>query len=254
MNILERTLIEKTGADNGWECVLESSPDLVRLASARHDVVVEISDDEASPARFNLRFSEQIEIDELRRDLPQELFENNGVSPYNHQTLAAILHRYAELVVSLPDRPLAEYQKGVDEILESQIGIRGTEAERLVRARIGQDVYRKSLMKYWKGQCAVTCVDVAEVLRASHAKPWADCQSDSERLNVYNGFLLSAHLDALFDSGLISFQDNGAILVSACLEPHNGRALGIDSSLCLRWIDVNHLPFLKWHRSRVFRK
>ena len=50
MNILERTLIEKTGADNGWECVLESSPDLVRLASARHDVVVEISDDEASPA------------------------------------------------------------------------------------------------------------------------------------------------------------------------------------------------------------
>ena len=38
-----------------------------------------------------------------------------------------------------------------------------------------------------------------ELLRASHAKPWAKA-SDIERLDSFNGLLLSVHLDAMFDS------------------------------------------------------
>jgi hypothetical protein len=38
-----------------------------------------------------------------------------------------------------------------------------------------------------------------ELLRASHAKPWSDCASDSERLDVFNGFLLSAQLPGQVD-------------------------------------------------------
>jgi hypothetical protein len=45
-------------------------------------------------------------------------------------------------------------------------------------------------------------------------KPWSK-SSNSDRLNPDNGILLAAHLDALFDCGLISFADNGAMLVSA---------------------------------------
>ena len=44
---------------------------------------------------------------------------------------------------------------------------------------------------------------------ASHAKPWAECANDAERLDVFNGFLLVANLNALFDRFLISFDDTG---------------------------------------------
>ena len=70
-------------------------------------------------------------------------------------------------------------------------------------------------MTYWGGRCAITEVTEPRLLRASHIKPWAKCETDAERLDVYNGLLLAAHLDAAFDAGLISFTDEGAILFSS---------------------------------------
>jgi predicted restriction endonuclease len=55
----------------------------------------------------------------------------------------------------------------------------------------------------------------SRLLRASHIKPWADCETDAELLDVYNGLLLAAHLDAAFDSSLISFNEKGQILFPA---------------------------------------
>lgn len=77
--------------------------------------------------------------------------------------------------------------------------IQRTATERLVKERVGQDIYRAALMNYWGGTCAVTGCSLKDALRASHAKPWKDCSTDAERLNVYNGFLLTSNLDALFD-------------------------------------------------------
>jgi hypothetical protein len=55
---------------------------------------------------------------------------------------------------------------------------------------------------------------IAALLRASHIKPWAK-SSNPDRLNPANGILLTAHIDALFDCGFISFADDGTMLVSA---------------------------------------
>ncbi len=60
-----------------------------------------------------------------------------------------------------------------------------------------------------EGRCAITGLAVPALLRASHIKPWADCDDDKEQLDVFNGFLLSASLDAAFDSGVISVADDG---------------------------------------------
>ena len=253
MNTLERTLVEKAGADNGWECILESRSNCVRLASARHPVRVDIIDSGTLPSRYQLIFSEPVELTELQRDLPRDLFRDGMITAYSEQTLAAVLRRYAELFVSLPSYPLGEYEREVSASIESEGVILGTEKEVLVRQRVGQTVYRNSLMNYWKGQCAVTGIDVKEVLRASHAKPWADCGNDADRLNIYNGLLLSADFDALFDSGLISFDDYGVIMISNQLEYYQQETMGIDSSLSLRWIDRNHIPFLRWHREHVYK-
>ncbi|CBL45781.1 Hypothetical protein HDN1F_21980 [gamma proteobacterium HdN1] len=69
----------------------------------------------------------------------------------------------------------------------------------MVRQRVGPNIYRKAMLEYWDGTCAVTGIAIPEMRRASHALPWAECSSDAERLDVFNGFLLAANLDALFD-------------------------------------------------------
>src|SRR4029077_11594397 len=126
---------------------------------------------------------------------------------------------------------------------------RTTEAERLVIQRVGQDVFRDALLAYWGGRCAVTSVVETRLLRASHIKPWARCETDAERLNVYNGLLLAAHLDAAFDVGLISFSDDGRILLSAQFTHGDREALGIHDQLALRRVSPGHLPDLAWHRA-----
>ena len=63
-------------------------------------------------------------------------------------------------------------------------------------------------MKYWCGHCPLSGIDEPKLLRASHIKSWAE-STDKERLSPYNGVLLSANLDAAFDSGLISFSNDG---------------------------------------------
>jgi putative restriction endonuclease len=48
-------------------------------------------------------------------------------------------------------------------------------------------------------------------------KPWKD-SNDEERLDPYNGLPLTATYDALFDRGLISFEDDSSILISPALQ------------------------------------
>lgn len=127
-----------------------------------------------------------------------------------------------------------------------------TEAEATVKERRGQQIYRKGLEALWGNSCAVTGVSIPEVLRASHAKPWAECASGSERLNPYNGFLLTANLDALFDKFLISFDEYGKILINPELKPKDLISLGISPDMKLRFLDKKHLPFLEYHRTKFF--
>lgn len=253
MNTLDRSLVEKAGYENGFENVLKSSEAGVRLASSRHPVIVEITAGK-NEGTWKLHFSDNLDIPELKRNLNKPLFPPNEISPWDRQTLAVVLERAAELGIALPDTPVKKYEDKIAAFLKGNPAERGTEREQLVRQRIGQDLYREALMQYWKGSCAVTTIDIPQMLKASHAKPWKNCDTDSERLNVYNGFLLSANLDSLFDSGLISFTDQGDIVYSSNISSSQILTIGLPSNACLRWIDEKHLPFLAWHRERVFKK
>jgi predicted restriction endonuclease len=129
---------------------------------------------------------------------------------------------------------------------------RATEAERLVIQRVGQDVFREALLTYWDGRCAVTGIAHPRLLRASHIKPWSRCETDAERLNVYNCLLLAAHLDAAFDAGLISFSDKGAILFSSKFTQDDRDAFGIHDRMTLRSVGSRHSANLLWHRTLLF--
>ena len=107
-------------------------------------------------------------------------------------------------------------------------------------------------MSYWGGCCAVTDVAEPRLLRASHIKPWAKCETDAERLDVYNGLLLAAHLDAAFDAGLISFGDDGVIVFSSQFSRADRDTLGIHDGIALQCATGSHLPNLAWHRAFLF--
>lgn len=119
--------------------------------------------------------------------------------------------------------------------------------------RVGQDIFRRGLLEYWEGRCAITDLAVPELLRASHIKPWADCATDAERLDVWNGLLLAPDLDAAFDGGFITIADDGAVVVSAALDVEARQTLGLDSPLRVRALHEGHRAYLPWHRERVFR-
>jgi hypothetical protein len=264
MKSLNRTLIEKAGYDNGFEVTQKSDPSVVSLSSSLHPITVDISEGNHEDS-YVLQFSGNLSLSELKRGLNKELFLNDKIEVWNRELLGIVLKRAAELGISLPDGPIRLYNEQLDEYLKKNPGegsffnsttksmFQGTEREQLVKQRIGQDVFRDALFKYWKGCCAVTSINIPEMLRASHIKPWADCDNDSDRLNVYNGFLLSANYDALFDKGLITFDNKGFVVYSGKLNEGQIRDFGGDKFKALNWIDERHLPFLKWHRDHVFK-
>ncbi len=254
MNSLTQTMVSKAGADNGWEYCVSQSQELIELASARHGYRAFITESEHEGG-FLVRFEPILyPADGLQTVAAQIIDPAQGLwEAFDREVLGALLRRAAELAISLPDAPERRYRAQIEEYLQQHPNARGTEAEALVRRRIGQDVYREALLIYWNGCCAVTACDVPEILRASHAKPWADA-TDQERLDVHNGFLLRADLDALFDAGLITFSDTGDLLPSPTLTPRQLRDLGLDTPRALRRIESAHLPYLQWHRERVWRR
>lgn len=118
-----------------------------------------------------------------------------------------------------------------------------------IKARKGQQIYRDKLMTLWEGRCALTSVDIPELLVGSHAKAW-QYSDDRERLDEYNGFLFEARIDKLFDKYLISFDDAGRILISCKLNEAQRSLLGLDDDMHLRWISPRHLPYLAFHREK----
>lgn len=172
--------------------------------------------------------------------------EGPGLVRYRFNVLAelyAVLSRVYQLAASLPDAPLREFSAKVRNLPQT------TEAERLVVQRVGQDIFRASLMEYWQGRCPLTGITDTRLLRASHIVPWSDCANDAERLDVHNGILLSALWDAAFDKGLVTFADDGAPLFSSKLSETARAELRWKSPLCLTPI---HRKQLAWHRERVF--
>lgn len=249
MNSLQRALIEKNGTDNGFEHTLVVEVGSVTLASARHPTCATVT---VVGSGFDINFISGMAslLPELIRTFPAAQQVGGEFRVTSEAALASLLRRTASLSTALPSQAAIGYGRAVAEALSAlHDGLVDTEIERLVRLRVGQQKFRQALLEYWDGSCAVTGVALPEVLRASHAKPWAECLSDSERLDVFNGFLLTANLDALFDRFLISFDDCGGVLISSQVSAVDLQLLGIHPRMKLRWLATEHLKYLSFHRS-----
>ena len=244
------TRLEKAATDNGFDLEVERTADWLSFGSTQTSMRIWLT--AIGESQFFAAMSRADVLDGLSGlgvafTNPVPSGAAGALSVSDVATLHRLLRRAFQLSRTLPDALLRVFQ---DETVNMP---RATEAERLVVQRVGQDIFRRGLLEYWDGRCAITGLAVPELLRASHIKPWADCDTDAERLDVFNGFLLAPHLDAAFDAGFITIAEDGTVLVSSLLPLDAQSVLGLQRPLEVRGLHRAHRRYLSSHRARIFR-
>jgi len=119
----------------------------------------------------------------------------------------------------------------------------------LSNARIGQGAFRKRVLAM-EPACRVTNIAVPSLLRASHIKPWRE-STNAERLDGANGLMLAPHIDLLFDRHLISFTDDGGLIVSKKIDPSVLRGWHIANSAISGPFNDRQKVYLSVHREHL---
>lgn len=177
--------------------------------------------------------------DEFFNDRERLMFESEQILAHKEGT--TIEQKYEEVMKDIPKWIVGESKK------------------REVKTRVNQNVFRQIVLANYNCKCALTGIDLSELLVASHIVPWAE--NKQERLNPENGICLSSLYDKAFDKGLISFTDDLHVLFSVRLSKNVGKEYyvkyfaPIENAILVtpRKYHVNP-EFLEWHRDCIFNK
>ena len=138
----------------------------------------------------------------------------------------------------------------------------GEDVVSVTKRRKGQDYFRRMILTNYNSRCALTGIDIPQLLIASHIIPWEDKKHKQDRLNPCNGICLSALYDKAFDEGLITFSPSDyTVCLSSALQEnetkeyydkHFGIIIGKKLSM-----PTEHLPnreFLEYHCDCIFQR
>ncbi len=143
----------------------------------------------------------------------------------------------------------------IEEEINKSVQLSETEKRELILARRGQGKFRRQVLNLMK-RCPFTGISEPSLLRASHCIPWRECESASDRLDGYNGLLLTPTYDVLFDQGYIAFNDDGSLLISKFLGDDNKEILGLvaDKKYITEEMQLEmRKRFLAYHRQFIFK-
>ena len=134
----------------------------------------------------------------------------------------------------------------------------GRERDAVVKIRVNQNFFRKSVLAAYNFQCCITGLEIPELLNASHIIPWS--KDKENQVNPRNGLCLNAIHDRAFDRGFLTITPEYKIKISNSIKRNNvGNAVqdfllryeGAEINLPIRFLpDTN---FLKYHNKSVFR-
>lgn len=239
---------------DGLECVLvlrstpriassgrqerETHLDRVRAGSAGFGIVCEAVDPSAHGARKIKRFN------------TETLIEIAALKVQDDDIYAVVGRRLPVNQLAHPPTAMSTAVADMASLIKRKSN--STHREALIQARLGQGPFRRFLLAEWGGRCAVTGISLEQVIRASHIKPWR-YSTDDERLDPKNGLPLVATLDALFDSGLISFAGDGELLISPLIPQGAFDQLDLSGKRISATPDPIRQAYLEYHRSTVFR-
>lgn len=169
-----------------------------------------------------------------------------------------------EELIFLSEQILAEKQNltietKYHELLFDLKDLKGETKLREVKTRVNQNVFRQMVMVNYDSKCAVTGIDIPDLLYASHIIPWS--QNENERLNPENGICLSALYDKAFDKGYIGIDKNYKIILSPNLKKkkeqdyYSKYFAPIENTAIVTPIKYHpKKEFLEYHMDTIFNK
>ena len=212
--------------------------------------------------------------DEVRKmkSNQQNIFDygnpNQKSYPLNNFCSAALksLKKYAEYEqeIQAADRIVAQENNprtiSKKLIVHFDINREGEDTASITKQRKGQDYFRHMILANYGSRCALTGIDIPQLLLASHIIPWADKSHKRDRLNPENGICLSSLYDKAFDKGLITISpDDYTVCLSSALrefetqeyyDKHFGSISG--KKIMLPTDYKPNRDFLVYHRDKVF--
>ena len=120
---------------------------------------------------------------------------------------AKYMHVNVEKLLSYNDQVVAQSFLGEDRMS-------------YVKTRVNQNAFRQVILENYEHKCAISGIDVPQLLVASHIVPWAE--DVEHRLDPSNGLCLSSLYDKAFDQGLIAIDPNDfSVIISKELKEHS---------------------------------
>ena len=138
--------------------------------------------------------------------------------------------------------------------------LEGKEKSVVIKQRINQSVFRSMILSNYEERCAITGINIPELLVAGHIIPWAD-SSPLQKLNPDNGICFSALYDKAFDKGLITISpDDYTVQLSSALREYENQEYYDKHFGCIKGklmiMPIEHRPnrdFLAYHRDNIFQ-
>lgn len=177
-----------------------------------------------------------------------------AVPPTLVTTLSGLLDGQLERIVGMIIEKVG--RSLMDDVVEAAIqqrtDIGPLQKSDLLKARFGAGVYRLNVEKN-EHSCRVSGVLDRRHLWARHIKPWCECD-DIEKLDGFNGLMMSPHIAHLFERGYISFSNQGDLLVSQDLNPVVLDNWHVELPMNVGEFQQEQCVYLDWHRREVFEQ
>lgn len=142
-----------------------------------------------------------VNASKLDAEIWNEFYDNWDVLPFeSEKLLAAIEHKTIE---------------ELNDVDIDQIQLVGKERLQIIKARVNQSFFRKTILASYNYTCCITGISHPELLVAGHISPWG--QDEANRMNPRNGIAINALHDKAFETGYLTITSDYKIKISPLL-------------------------------------
>lgn len=173
-----------------------------------------------------------------------------------NQNREELIFTSEQILASLENNTLEEKYP---DLLKELSDLNGETKLREIKTRVNQQYFRQIILSNYSSTCAISGIDIPELLIASHIIPWS--VNEKERLNPENGICLSPLYDQAFDKGLIGISTHYKVLISKKLTEHSNKPYYRTYFSQIKGAKLNqpekYYPkkdFLEYHLDMVFEK
>ena len=200
--------------------------------------------------RVRLRLESKLDSDVLSIEIlrKKQLIKNTIQGAYKAENYPELFSYIRQCFDEQDTQEISAYLRTLCENNDLQ----ETEKDILAKVRIGQEYFKKKILHKYGSRCAMCGLDSKPLLVGSHIKPWAEA-TNAERLDENNGLLLCVMHDALFDRYLITFDEEGRIVISQSLTDEQRKILQIDPSIKIS-IRGKTKSYMQNHYQKFFEK